>query len=185
MTGKAIDGSTITGGGMTGNAVTGTMALLARSSGMASAMHVVPLVLVGFYLMFAPVWAPLITSRVYDDARYMQLGLLAVMVVFLALPRIRDGVLSVWNDLGRRVQTLWVVFLVGGIASAVFSESPDLAALELGLMTQLAFLTLLICALVRQNGISADKSLAVAVCAGAALICLRRLQCRLLRCFLP
>ena len=95
MTGKAVDGSTITGGGMTGNAVTGIMALLARSSGMASAMHVVPLALVGFYLMFAPVWAPLITSRVYDDARYMQLGLLAVMVVFLALPRIRDGVLSV------------------------------------------------------------------------------------------
>jgi O-antigen ligase len=163
MTGKAIDG----------NAVTGLTAVLARSSGMASAMHMVPLALIGFYLMFAPVWAPLFTSRLYDDARYMQLGLLAVMVVFLALPRIRDGVLSVWNDLGRRVQTLWVVFLVGGIASAVFSESPDLAALELGLVTQLAFLTLLICALVRQNGISADKSLAVAVCAGAALICLQ------------
>jgi len=173
MTGKAIDGSTIAGETMTGNAMTRMMAVLARGSGMASAMQVVPLVLVSFYLMFAPVWAPLFTSRVYDDARYMQLGLLAVMVVFLALPRIRDGVLSAWNDLGRRVQTLWVVFLAGGIASAVFSESPDLAALELGLVTQLAFLTLLICALVRQNGISADKSLAVAVCAGAALICLQ------------
>ena len=165
MTGKAIDGSTIAG-----NAVTGITSLLQRSGGMASAMHVVPLVLVSFYLMFAPVWAPLVTTRVYDDARYMQLGLLAVMVVFLALPRIKDGVLSVWNDLGKPVQTLWVVFLVGGMASAVLSEAPNLAALELGLVTQLAFLTLLVCALVRQNGISADKSLAVAVCAGAALI---------------
>ena len=173
MTGKAIDGSTITGGGMSGNAVTGLSALLARSGGTASAIHAVPLALISFYLMFAPVWAPRLTSRDYDDARYMQLGLLAVMVVFLALPRIRDGVLTAWSDLGRRVQTMWVVFLVGGIASAVFSESPNLAALELGLVTQLAFLTLLICALVRQNGISADKSLAVAVCAGAALICVQ------------
>jgi hypothetical protein len=160
MTGRAVDGSTIAGDAMTGNTATGNTAtgdtttgiaaLLARS-GIASALHMVPLALVSFYLMFAPVWAPLFTSRVYDDARYMQIGFLAVMVVFLALPRIRDGVLSVWTDLGRPVQTLWVVFLVGGIASAVFSEAPNLAALELGLVTQLAFLTLLVCVQVRRH----------------------------------
>ena len=157
---------------MTDKAIIGTTPVLART-GMACAMHVFPLALVSFYLMFAPVWAPRITSRNYDDARYLQLGLLAIMAVLLAAPKIRAGVLSVWNDLGRLVQTLLVVFLAGGIASAAFSEAPHLAALELGLVIQLAFLTLFICVLVRQHGITADKSLTVAVCAGAALICVQ------------
>jgi O-antigen ligase len=161
MSGKAIVADVMTG-----------ITAPARGS-MACAAHVIALALVSFYLMFAPVWAPLISSRVYDDARYLQLGLLAVMVALLALPRIRDSVLSVWNDLGGRVQALWAVFLVGGIVSAMLSKAPNLAALELGLGIQLAYFTLLICALVRRLGVNADKSLAVAVCAGAALICVQ------------
>ena len=152
MSGKSIGestvtGNTVTGSTMTGNTVTGLAAVLAGNGRLASTMQVLPLALISFYLMFAPVWAPLISSRVYDDARYMQLGLLAVMVVFLVLPSIRDAVLAVWSDLGRRVHSLWVIFLVGGIVSAAFSQAPHLAALELSLVIQLAFLTLLVCAL--------------------------------------
>ncbi len=173
MSGKSIGESAVAENTMTGNTITGLAAVLAGNGRLASTMQLFPLTLISFYLMFAPVWAPLISSRVYGDARYLQLGLLAVMVAFLVLPGIREGVLAVWSDLGRRVQSLWAVFLVGGIASAAFSYAPHLAALELSLVIQLAFLTLLVCALVRQHGINADKSLAVAICAGAALICVQ------------
>jgi hypothetical protein len=157
---------------MTENAVTRNVASVELNS-IASAIQLLPLALVSFYLMFAPVWAPRVTSLDYDDARYMQLGFLVVLAVFLAVPRIRTGLVLVWNDLGKLVQTSLVVFLAGGIASAAFSDAPKLAALELGLATQLAFLTLIVCVQVRQHGIAADKSLAVAVAAGAALICVQ------------
>ena len=118
-----------------------------------------PLMLVSLYLMFAPVWAPAISSRVYDDARYLQLGMLLLQ--------------AAWNDLGRVVRALIFVFLVGGVISTIVSNAPLLGALELGLMVQLVFLTLLVCSLVRLHGVTANRALVVAACAGAGLICLQ------------
>ena len=132
-----------------------------------------PLMLLSLYLMFAPVWAPAISSRVYDDARYLQLGMLLLQVLSLAIRPIRNGVLAAWNDLGRVVRALILVFLVGGVISTIVSNAPLLGALELGLMVQLVFLTLLVCSLVRLHGVTANRALVVAACAGAGLICLQ------------
>ena len=164
--------SALAGNLVTEKAVTG-QPVAPAGTGLASVIPALPLGLVSFYLMFAPVWAPRITTRDYDDARYMQLGLLALLAVFLVLPRIRGGLLLAWCDLGRLAQSLLVVFLVGGIASSALSQAPHLGALELGLATQLVFLALLTCFLVRQQGSAADRVLAVAICAGAALICVQ------------
>ncbi len=132
--------------------------------------QVLPLMLVSLYLMFAPVWTPVISSRVYDDARYLQLGLLMGSALFVLHPRIRSGVVSAWLDLGSTTRWLLLVLLVGGVASGALSDAPQLAALEIGLMMQLVLLALLVCALVRLHGATADRALAVAACAGAGLI---------------
>lgn len=132
--------------------------------------QLLPLILVSLYLMFAPVWVPVISSRVYDDARYLQLGMLLLLMPFLANREIRNGVMAAWNDLGKTVHGLVTVFLVGGIVSAAVSAAPHLGALELGLFTQLIFVTLLVCALVRLQGVTANRALVVAACAGAGFI---------------
>jgi len=132
--------------------------------------QLLPLVLVSFYLMFAPVWVPVISSRVYDDARYLQLGMLLLLTLFLANQQIRNGFLAAWNDLGKTVRVLLCVFLLGGVAGTVVSSAPQLGSQELGLVTQLIFLTLLVCALVRLHGVMANRALVVAACTGAGLI---------------
>ena len=132
--------------------------------------EVLPLMLVSLYAMLAPVWVPVISSRVYDDARYLQLGLFMLSALLLLNPPIRRGVVTAWNDLGSAVRWLLMVFLIGGIASGTLSDAPQLAALEIGLITQLVFMALVVCVMVRLHGATADRALAVAACAGAGLI---------------
>ena len=44
------------------------------------------------YLVIAPVWYPAIAARMYDNARLLQLGVLALVVLSLLLPAARSAV---------------------------------------------------------------------------------------------
>ncbi len=132
-----------------------------------------PIFFVCLYLALAPVWAPGITTFRYDNARWLQIGLLAVLTLLLALPKVAAGVLESWRSLGRLPRLLMALWLLGGAVSASASRAPALGALEIGLVTQLLLLVLCICAAVRELGPRVEAPMAVALVAGAALLVLQ------------
>ncbi len=122
------------------------------------------------YLVIAPVWYPAIAARMYDNARLLQLGVLALAVLSLLLPAIRGAVTGAWLALGILPRMLIAVMITGGALSAWFSGAPNLGALEIALVTQLVLVFLVLNAAVRVLKDKAESALAVAICAGAALV---------------
>lgn len=122
------------------------------------------------YLVIAPVWYPAIAARMYDNARLLQLGVLALVVLSLFLPAVRGAVAESWFALGDLPRALIAVMIVGGVLSAWFSGAPNLGALEIALVAQLVFLFLLVSAAVRTLKEKAESVLAVAIACGAALV---------------
>ncbi|MGH8677109.1 MAG: O-antigen ligase family protein, partial [Burkholderiales bacterium] len=135
--------------------------------------HKAALVIVCLYLIFAPVWGPGISPRLYDDARYLELGLLALVVVQLLLRPVADALLYGWKSLGRIPRALIVTLLAGGALSAWVSPSAQLGALEIGLVMQLVILFLAVSGAVRDGRLHAETLLSIAVCSGAALFVLK------------
>ena len=122
------------------------------------------------YLIVAPVWYPAIVARMYDNARLLQLVVLALVVLSLLLPAIRSLVTGTWLALGNLSRMLIAVMIAGGALSASLSGAPHLGALEVGLVAQLVLLFLLVSAAVRVLKDKAQSVLAVAIACGAALV---------------
>ena len=122
------------------------------------------------YLVIAPVWYPAIMARMYDNARLLQLGVLALAVLSLFLPAVRGAVTGAWFALGNLPKGLIAVVIFGGALSASYSGAPHLGALEVGLVAQLVLLFLLVSAAVRVLKEKAESALAVAIACGAGLV---------------
>jgi len=125
------------------------------------------------YLVIAPVWYPAIAARMYDNARLLQLGVLALVVLSLLLPAVRSAVAGAWLALGNLARALIAVMIVGGALSASFSGAPQLGALEIALVAQLVLLFLLVSAAVRNLREKAESVLVVAIASGAALVSIK------------
>ncbi|HWH49229.1 MAG TPA: O-antigen ligase family protein [Burkholderiales bacterium] len=122
------------------------------------------------YLVIAPVWFPALAARMYDNARLLQLGVLALVVLLLSLRGVRNGVTEAWFALGRLPRALLAVMIAAGAISASFSAAPHLGALEVALMTQLVVLFLVVNAAVRELKEKAESTFVVAIACGAALV---------------
>jgi O-antigen ligase len=122
------------------------------------------------YLVLAPVWYPPIAARMYDNARLLQLGALALVVLLLVLPAIRNAVADAWLVLGHLPRVLLAVVVAGGALSASFSAAPQLGALDVALLTQLVLLFLVVSAAVRELREKAESAVVVAIACGAALV---------------
>jgi putative inorganic carbon (HCO3(-)) transporter len=122
------------------------------------------------YFVIAPVWYPAIAARMYDNARLLQLGVLALAVLSLLLPAVRGAVAGAWLALGILSRVLIAVMIVGGALSASFSGAPYLGALEIALATQLVLVFLVVSAVVRVLRGSVESALTVAIASGAALV---------------
>jgi putative inorganic carbon (hco3(-)) transporter len=131
------------------------------------------LAIVCIYLILSPVWRPGIAPRLYDDSRYLELIFLALLLLPLAMPAVRDAVTLSWLCLGENVRMLLVVLLAGGMLSVVASNAAHLGSMEVALVAQLIMLVLMVSAAVRENKPQADNALAIAIFAGAALCVLK------------
>ena len=131
------------------------------------------LVLVCCYLILSPVWMPGIAPRLYDDSRYLQLIVLASLLLPLATSVVRNGVTVAWLSLPGSARILAAVLLAGGALSVAFSASAHLGSLEVALVVQLVLLVLMVSSAVRGNKHQADNALAIAIFAGAALCILK------------
>ena len=133
----------------------------------ALALAILPVCL---YLVIAPVWYPAIAARMYDNARLLQVGCLALVGLSLLLPAVRGAITGAWLALGRLPRALIAVMILGGALSASFSAAPQLGALEVALVAQLVLLLLFVSAFVQVLREKAESVLAVAVTCGAALV---------------
>ncbi len=123
--------------------------------------------------MFSPVWIPGLAPRLYDDARCLELILLAVVVVQLLLPSFADAVVASWVALGKLARALIAILLAGGALSAWNSGSVKFGALEIALNAQLVVLFLVLCAAARTEKQKTETALAIALSAGAAMFVLK------------
>src|SRR6185436_9428599 len=148
--------------------VTGVFANMEESTrSKALTLAILPICL---YLVIAPVWFPALAARMYDNARLLQLGVLALVVLLLSLRGVRNGVTEAWFALGRLPRALLAVMIAAGAISASFSAAPHLGALEVALMTQLVVLFLVVNAAVRELKEKAESTFVVAIACGAALV---------------
>lgn len=131
------------------------------------ALAILPMCL---YFVIAPVWYPAIAARMYDNARLLQLGVLALAVLSLLLPAVRGAVAGAWFALGIVPRALIAIMIAGGALSALFSGAPHLGALEVALVTQLVLVFLVLNAAVGVLKDKAESVLAMAICAGTALV---------------
>ena len=131
------------------------------------------LVIVCLYLILSPVWMPGIAPRLYDDSRYLELSFLALLLIPLARPTVRDAVTLAWLSLDKKARTLLVVLLAGGAVSVAVSAAAHLGSMEVALVAQLIMLILVVSAAVRESRHQADDALAIAIFAGAALCVLK------------
>jgi hypothetical protein len=122
------------------------------------------------YLVIAPVWYPAIAARMYDNARLLELGVLALVVLSLLLPAVRGAVAGEWLALGNLPRALIAIMVVGGALSASLSGAPHLGALEIALVAQLVLLFLVVSAAVRILREKTESVLAAAIACGAALV---------------
>ena len=56
------------------------------------------------YLTLAPVWRPGIAPRSYDDARYVELGMLLFVMLQACAPGVANGVSGAWLSLGAKTR---------------------------------------------------------------------------------
>ena len=131
------------------------------------------LVIVCLYLILSPVWMPGIAPRLYDDSRYLELSFLALLLIPLARPTVRDAVTLAWLSLDKKARTLLLVLLAGGAVSVAVSAAAHLGSMEVALVAQLIMLILVVSAAVRESRHQADDALAIAIFAGAALCVLK------------
>jgi len=125
------------------------------------------------YLMFAPIWFPQVTGRIYDNARVLQLALVVLLVPLSLFPHARTWLVASWTALGRPARACIAILIGGGALSAAFSSAQQVGLLQVGLIILLLWLFLCTCAIVRKLGRQAETVLAVGICVGAGLAVMR------------
>lgn len=125
------------------------------------------------YLMFSPIWYPVVAPRMYDNARLLELAALCAACLVAALPPMTRALTAAWLELRSGIRWLLAIFLFGGAASALASAVPQLGIQQVAVNVQLAAVLLAVCAAVRGAGPAVEKPLAVAVCTGAGLFVLK------------
>lgn len=121
------------------------------------------------YLILAAVWMPGLAPRLYDDARYVELGMLAFVMLQLCRHAIADALTGAWLSMSVSFRFLVPVLLAGGAIAAVVSRAVNLGLLEIALTAQLIILFGVVACAVREGRVQAETALAVSVFAGAAL----------------
>lgn len=146
-----------------------------RSSLLSLINHVPNLLVavIGLYLMFSPVWSPVVGPRMYDNARVFEIILLALITVTLLVPRVATATVSFWGRLGRTTRGLVTFFLAGGAFSALASGSTQVGVLQIGLMGQLVLLFLLTGIATAGAGKDNENVIAISITAGAGLLVLK------------
>lgn len=130
----------------------------------------VVLIVLCVHLIFSPVWLSGIAPRFYDDARYVELALL--LLVLAQLPfhaALADAVTFRFLDLPRPVRWLLALALAAGACSTLASPAWKLGGLEIGLAAELFVLFLVVAAIARARGTEVDVALTMAIFCGAAL----------------
>ena len=130
-------------------------------------------IVISLYLMFSPIWSPVVAPRMYDNSRVLEMVMLAILAIMVLLPKIAFATVNVWQSLGRTTQWLIAIFLAGGALSAAASGAPQVGALQMGLMIQLVLLFLLTGVAARSAGRDGEIVFAVAIAAGAGLLMLK------------
>ena len=131
------------------------------------------LLVVSFYLMFSPVWAPALVPRMYDNARILEVAVLLVLTISVVVPGIASACVMFWNTLPRGTRRLILIFLGGGVVSALASAHPQIGTLQIALVAELVLLFLLIGAAATRIERQGTVILAAAVVTGAALVLLK------------
>ena len=129
--------------------------------------------LIGFYLILSPVWSPGIAPRLYDDARYVELAMLLLVMCSLLHPDVSRAVISNWLRLDWKVRNSIAVLIIGGVISTAISAAPKLGSLEVALVVQLFILFLVVCAVIGKQQINGERILAAAIFCGAMLCILK------------
>ncbi len=132
-----------------------------------------PVLLAAAYLAVAPVWAPDVTAFRYDQARCLQLLLLAVLAVVVSLPAPQASTQLTWSYLTPAAKRLFVVWLAVGLISAAASLAPKLGMLEVGTTVLLVLLFLAVAGGVRARGALAEQTLAATITLGAGALVLQ------------
>src|SRR6185436_1887741 len=102
--------------------VTGVFANMEESTrSKALTLAILPICL---YLVIAPVWFPALAARMYDNARLLQLGVLALVVLLLLLPGVPNAITAAWLALRPLPRALVAVMIAAGGLSASFSGAP-------------------------------------------------------------
>ncbi|MFL6580400.1 MAG: O-antigen ligase family protein [Burkholderiales bacterium] len=125
------------------------------------------------YLTLAPVWRPGIAPRSYDDARYLELGMLLFVMLWSCSAGVANGISGAWLSLGAKTRMLIVILLAGGTLSALVSKAPNLGLLEVALTAQLIMLFGVIACVVREGKAPIEAALAISIFAGAGLCTLQ------------
>jgi len=133
----------------------------------------VVLALVSFYLILSPVWSPGIAPRLYDDARYLQLAMLLLVMCPLLLPDFARAVTSRWLTMDWKVRSSIAILIIGGVLSSANSAAAKLGYLEVALLVQLFTLFLVVSTVIRKQGLDAEKILITAIFCGAMLCVLK------------
>jgi O-antigen ligase len=110
-----------------------------------------------------------VSPRAYDNARYLELGMLALLLAHACFPAIANALASAFMGLGAQARFLVMLFLAGGAFSAAHSGAFNLGLLEVALTTQLIMLFGLVACAVQKDRVRMEAVLAISVCAGAAL----------------
>ena len=129
--------------------------------------------LIGLYLMFSPVWSPVVGPRMYDNARVLEIALLAILTATLLVPQVATATASFWGRLGRTTRGLIMIFLGGGALSALASGTIQVGILQIGLMVQLVLLFLLTGSAADGARKDNENALAISITAGAGLLVLK------------
>lgn len=125
------------------------------------------------YLILSPVWAPGFVPRSYDDARYFELAILALLLVPFASAPVRNAVTLSWMSIHPVVRTLTAMFLAGGALTVAVSPGAHFGSMEVALQVQLVLLILMVSAAAREQPEQTRELLVISICAGAALCTLK------------
>ncbi len=116
---------------------------------------------------------PGLVPRLYDDARYVELGMLVLVLIQLLRPPVADALAAAWQRQSSMTKCLLVVLVFGGLASTAMSRAPKLGLLEVSLAVQLMFLFGIVACAVRDARILTEALLIVSLFSGAALCVLK------------
>jgi O-antigen ligase len=122
------------------------------------------------YLAFAPAWTPALSVPMYDRARVLEIALLVLVALHALFAPVRDAAGGAWAASHPAARIALVTWLVAGLCSAAVSLAPKVGFQQISLLVLLAWLAFAVAGLVRAQGRSAERLIAVACALGAGLV---------------